>query len=211
MKSRPAAFWTVAFFWVCLLATPSTAHGHACNFSAFILKNAVNSWEFQLDVPQEKCSGPRSGLLAAAAAAVNNVTSSAGISVVLLDFSLRTSILDQYSTALTTLDARPLFPTAQAPKKYPWQGPAFIRHRRKHARYTGLHGPWDDHQALNATHLAQREFQVRAGSGDLTVKIKDIDLKRFRLLHEELDLPRCRERWACSSLFCDELLGSVAA
>lgn len=106
-------------------APPPPPRPPACNFSAYIQHPAVNSWEFQLDVPPEKCLGlDRAAQLAAVADVLARMAANASLDLSVFSNSLRTSVFDQVSTALTTLDGRPLFPGGAVPT---WRGPAFIR------------------------------------------------------------------------------------
>lgn len=154
-----------------------------CNFSAYIDHANVTSWEFQLDVPPEKWVGLQRGkMLDAVEAAILQLTlrnSSFNDSVQLNQSSLRTSVLDQVSTAVATLDGRAL---SGEPVHFPWAGPAFIRHRQKFAAWYGKQA---------STQPCPSTYSVPPGAGDLTLKIKSVDLDAFQPLHEVLHFPNC--------------------
>jgi hypothetical protein len=153
-----------------------------CNFSAYIDHQNVTSWEFQLDVPPDKCLGLQRGTMldAVETALVQLTSGNASLvgRVQLNQSSLRTSVYDQVSTAVATLDGRPL---SGKPAQFPWHGPAFIRHRKKYAA-------WQGKQASFKSSLSS--FSVRPGKGDLTLKIKNVDLDIFQPLHGLLHFPK---------------------
>lgn len=136
-----------------------------CNFSQYI-KNKVTSWEFQLDLPAERCVGKRSELLASVAQALSRLGDDAFFSIDL--DSVRTSVFDQTSTAISTLDGKPIYDSKYG--VYPWRGPGFLRYRRKYT-YTQKDG-----------HIG-----VQPGEGDLTLKLKDINLDAFDYLVDSLN------------------------
>jgi hypothetical protein len=107
----------------------------ACNFSSYILHDLVTSWEVQLDVPAARCLGrPRVALLGEVAAALGKLASDPAHSMRVAQHSLRTSVIEQTSAAVSTLDGRPLFPgRRRGPELYPWRGPAFVRCARDRA------------------------------------------------------------------------------
>lgn len=99
-----------------------------CNFSGYIDHASVTSWEFQLDVPSEKCLGlTRPALLHAVEDALLGLSANSTIPFEVFPNTLRTSVFDQVSTAVATLDARPLYPRKHELEHFPWKGPAFIR------------------------------------------------------------------------------------
>lgn len=152
-----------------------------CNFSAYIDHEKVTSWEFQLDVPPDKCIGlQRNTMLDAVAAALVELEDNSSLrdNVKLDQSSLRTSVFAQVSTAVTTLDGKAL---SGAPANFSWFGPAFLRHRLKYAAW---------HGKQSSTQPSSNSVSVHPGTGDLTLKIKNVDLDAFQPLHEVLNFPR---------------------
>ena len=101
-----------------------------CNFSSYLNHDKVTSWEFQLDVPHEKCGASRDNVLGnIEMELVLMMATNSSLEFEFHPESLRTSVFSQMSTAVATLDGRPLFPSKKtaATDRYPWSGPAFIR------------------------------------------------------------------------------------
>ena len=99
-----------------------------CNFSDYVNHESVTSWEFQLDIPPDKCQWTtRDELLTTVENALLGLSENATMRFDFDKGSLRTSVYDQFSTALTTLDGRPLFPAKHPQRNFTWNGPAFIR------------------------------------------------------------------------------------
>lgn len=163
-----------------------------CNFSSYIRHKQATSWEFQLDVPPDKCNGiDRCAQLRSVQAAIANLANNG------TDFyphTLRTSVMYQVSTALTTTDGRPLFPSKKSPSKLPWSGPAFIRHRRKLKRTRGMDEECYPHLNDNFTKKNSEIGAVRTNEGDLTLKVKDVDVEKFVPLHQRLHFPYIARR-----------------
>jgi len=153
-----------------------------CNFSGYIDHPNVTSWEFQLDVPPDKCIGlQRNTMLEAVATALVQLAqnnSSLADNVKLDESSLRTSVFDQVETAVGTRDGRPL---SGKSANFPWFGPAFLRYRVKYASW---------HGKQSSTQPSSTSVSVQPGTGDLTLKVKDVDLDTFEPLHEVLNFRR---------------------
>jgi hypothetical protein len=116
--------------------------------------------------------------VAAALVQLAQNNSSLGDNVKFDQSSLRTSVFHQISTAVATLDGRPL---SGALAKFPWLGPAFLRYRLKY-------GSW--HGKQSSTQPSSNSISVHPGTGDLTLKIKNVDLDTFQPLHEVLNFRR---------------------
>jgi hypothetical protein len=180
-----APLWLLIVLALALVVSPASATAQnrqseppPCNFSAYIEHAKVTSWEFQLDVPPEKCIGlQRDTMLDSVEIVFVQLAqnySFLGDTMHLDQSSSRTSVFDQVSTAVTTLDGRPL---SGKPAEFPWHGPAFLRHRRKHAAWQGRQ---------SSTQPSSSSFGVPLGLGDLTLKIKNVDLDTFQPLHQAL-------------------------
>lgn len=180
------------------LPLPDDAHqeilvrSKQCHFSDYLRHRHLTSWEFQVDVPPEKCiAKSRQDLLSSLSHLLVNLTYSREFDLDIFFGSLRTSIFDQYSVALTTLDGKPLFPSKCSPTILPFRGPAFIRHRRKHAMlYHNI-----------STYVIQNEtLMVQPGRGDITLKIKDVNLDAFQPFHSKLNF--CKKVRQHGTLSC---------
>lgn len=105
-----------------------------CSFTSFLRNPRVTSWELQLDIPTQKqneLGTKRSDVLVAVTKQLVNISTSHfttnDINFTVDTGSLRTSIYHQTSTALSTLDGRPIYPSRRTPSMYDWRGPGFVR------------------------------------------------------------------------------------
>ena len=154
-----------------------------CKFSSYITHEDVTSWEFQLDVPKDKCLNmSRCDMLLAVSEILRDMALHENIPISYRNGSLRTSIMDQSNIALTTTQGFPLFPGKSTPESFTWHGPGFVRHRRK---YKVTHGFEEE----CAPYMEESYNSVHLGEGDVTVKLKNLSLDEFKPLHEKLDLP----------------------
>lgn len=153
----------------------------SCQFSDYITHPLITSYEFQLDVPANRCTGW------SLSQQLDNVEtlllSTSPHPLMLYPRSRRTSVIDQFSAAISTLDGRSIFSSLP----FPWKGPAFLRHRLRYKTTGHAHNKGERDAYMNGTCVQY----VRAGAGDLTLKIKDIDLDHFIPLHRQLHFP-CR-------------------
>lgn len=157
--------------------------GGACNFSSYLTHDDVTSWEFQLDVPEDKCQNmSRCDMLLAVSGILRDLARDEKVPISYRNDSLRTSIMDQSNIGLTTTQGFPIFPGKSTPKSFTWHGPGFVRHRRK---YKVTHGFEEECAPYMETPLTS----VHLGEGDVTVKLKNLSLGEFIPLHEKLKLP----------------------
>jgi hypothetical protein len=174
-------------------AAPPPLQPPQCRFDDYIFHEGVSSWEFQLDCPPDKAAGSRHQVLAAMEAALLELEADKRLAFYINRDTMRTSVISQVNYAISTLDGRPLFPSARTPDRYAWRGPAFMRHRTK------LSVQWGANQFHNDTEAAKL-LQVGEGHADLTLKAKDVDLDAFHLIHEDLRFKNKVDRRAfCST------------